>query len=82
MLITKGLAAALSLASPGAGIDDGNTVTIVSIKAFAYLVTAAANAINGNRTVLTFGPAAANLIALRAFNGIWWVLANTGVALL
>jgi len=81
MFITKGSAAALTLVAPAAGTDDGMTVTIVSTTAFAHAVTTPPGIINGANATLTFGAAVANLIVLRAFNGLWYVLANTGVVI-
>jgi hypothetical protein len=79
--ITKGSIAVLTLTNPAAGVDDGKTLTIVSTTAFAHTITTAANGINGNKSVATFGAAAANFITMKAFNGSWWVVGNTGVVL-
>jgi hypothetical protein len=81
VFITKGSAALLTLINPAAGPDDGKTVTIVSTTAFAHTITTGANGINGSLHIATFGAAVGNFIVFKAFNGSWWVVGNTGVAL-
>lgn len=79
--ITKGSAAVLTLTKPTAGTKDGFTLTVISTTAFAHTITTGANGFNGSLTTATFGAAVGNFIVLKAFNGSWWVVGNTGVVL-
>lgn len=72
--ITKGSAAALTLAAPIPGVDDDAELTIVSTTAFAHTVTQTTPGFNAGSTasdVGTFGAAIGNNIQLKAFNGVW-----------
>lgn len=81
--ITKGSAAALTLAAPTT-VPDGTTLTIVSTTAFAHTVTQTTPGFNGGGAasdVATFGAAAGNSISLIATGGVWYVTNLTGVTL-
>ena len=84
--ITKGSAAAYTLAAPVAGLpqnggQDGNILRISSATAFAHVITFPTNALNGNKHIATFGAAAGNGIELHAKGGVWLVFQNNGVTL-
>jgi hypothetical protein len=84
--ITKGSAAAYTLAAPVAGLpqnggQDGNILRICSATAFAHVVTVPSNVFNGNKHIATFAAAIGNGIELHAKGGIWLVFANQGVTL-
>jgi hypothetical protein len=88
VILKAGAADALTLAAPVAGQpsaitpgDDGQELTIVAADAFAYTVTAPANAINGNKHIATFGAAAGDAIKLVAYNGVWYAEFLNGVTL-
>lgn len=85
VIITKAVAAALTLADPAAGADDGKLLTIISTTAAAHTVSnAAGSGFNGGGAVsdlATFGAAVGNGMALRAYGGKWLVERNTGVTL-
>jgi hypothetical protein len=84
---------AMTLATPKAGVygtvptgigepnDDGKELLIYSTTAQAHTITTAANKINGNKHVATFGAAIGDYIRLIAFNGIWYVLDSNGITL-
>jgi hypothetical protein len=84
VFITKGSAAALTLAAPtagdpGAGGDDGKELIIVSTTAFAHTVTVATagfNDLGAAGDVCTFTAAKGNGIRLIAYGGDWWVVGN------
>src|SRR6185437_4328756 len=89
VFITKGSAAAITLATPTAGLpsaggDDGKTLTIVSTTAFAHVVTTAANKIaDGSTTTkdtLTFAAHAGSCAKLVAYNALWYLLIGSTVA--
>ena len=79
--ITKGSAAALTLAAPVAGTDDGKEIEIYSETAFAHVVTCASEGFNGKGSTgtATFGAAKGNAMRVRARNGHWWSLNGLGV---
>lgn len=71
VFLAKGSAAAITLAAPVVGDDDGRTLIIISETAFAHVVTAPSNVINGNKVTATFGATANNNIEFVARNGFW-----------
>jgi hypothetical protein len=82
--ITKGSAAAYTLALPVAGLpqnggQDGYVLKICSSTAFAHTVTTPANGLNGANHILTFGAAVGNGVELHAKNGTWLVFNKNGV---
>jgi hypothetical protein len=84
--ITKGSAAAYSLAAPVAGLpqnggQDGQVLRIVSASAFAHVITTPSNVLNGNKHIATFAAAVGNGLELHAKNGQWLVFQNNGVTL-
>lgn len=89
VVITKGLAAALTLAAPVAGDpasggDNGKKLTIVSGTAFAHTVTNAAPGFNNGGAladVATFAAAIGNCLELVAYNGVWHTTNLKGVTL-
>ena len=84
-VITKGTAAALTLADPTAGVHDGVTLTIISATAAAHTVSnAAGSGFNGGGAtadVATFGAAKGNNIVLVAYQGDWYVRSSVGATL-
>jgi hypothetical protein len=83
-VITKATAAALTLAAPTAGTDDGKTLLIISATAAAHTVTQTTPGFNGGGSgadVGTFGAAIGNGLLLVAYNGRWLIVNNTGVTL-
>lgn len=81
--ITKGTAAALTLAAPTAGAisaggDDGRVLRIMSTVAAAHTVTTPSNKINGNKLTCTFGGAVTDFVELVAYNGIWRTAGSSG----
>jgi len=72
-IITKAGVAAMTLAAPVAGVDDGKILTVLSTTANAHTITFAANGLNGNKTTITFGAVIGNQVELIAFNGSWFV---------
>lgn len=85
-IITKGSAAALTLAAPIAGAPstggmDGMQLEVMSTTAFAHTVTTPSNKISGTLHIATFANAVANYIRFRAYNGIWYPNGNLNVTL-
>lgn len=86
VLLKAGSAAAMTLAAPAAGLpsaggQDGLDFLIISTDAYAYTVTTAANGINGNKHIATFGGAAGDSVRLVAYNGVWYASELNGVTL-
>ena len=86
VVITKGSAAAITLAAPVAGAqsaggDDGKKLEIYSTTAFAHTVTFS-NGLAGagaSADVATFGTAAANRFSVFAYNGAWFLSGGAAV---
>ncbi len=86
VFLKAGSAAAMTLVAPTAGApsaagDDGKEITIIAEDAFAYTVTTPANKINGAKHIATWTAAIGNGMTMIAFNGIWYAVVLTGVAL-
>lgn len=89
VLVTKAGVIALTLAAPTAGVDDGMVISITSANgAYADTLTATAllqNGANGSPfTTATFGVTSTFIggtLVLKAYNGFWFVVSATGVAL-
>jgi hypothetical protein len=79
-VITKGSIAALTLAAPTAGTDDGVRIEITSNTAFAHTVTATGLFLTGTASVnlATFAAFAGARLSLRAYNGKWFA-SGTGI---
>ena len=72
MTRTKGSAAAITLAVPVAGTDDGKELTFVDTTGAAHTITTPASGLNGTSHVGTFGGTKAQSATFRAYNGGWW----------
>jgi hypothetical protein len=84
--LKAGSAAAMTLGAPVAGSqlnggNDGLSLKIVALDAYAYTVTCAANSINGNKDTATWTAAIGNALTLEAFGGVWIASGLNGVAL-
>ena len=66
---------------PAAGGQDGQTLLVYDQGGHAHTVTTAANGIDGNKHIATFGGTAQSYIRFRAFNGVWTVVGSSGVTL-
>jgi hypothetical protein len=80
-VITKGSAAALTLAAPTAGADDGNTITIFSSTAFAHVLTATGllNTGSANHNTATWAAQLGGSLTLWAYGGKWYAEAQVGI---
>ncbi len=79
--ITKGSVAAITIAAPTAGTDDGKVLLINTETAFAHVITCSSNGFDdkGSSGTITFTAAKGNSVILLARNGRWWVFAPRGV---
>jgi hypothetical protein len=83
VVITKGSAAALTIADP-ATADNGCRMTIISTTAFAHTVTRTTTGFNNagaSGDVATFGAAAGNGMTIVAYGAKWYVENTLGVTL-
>lgn len=80
-VITDAGIAALTLAAPTAGSDDGVTISIISSTAFAHTLTATGLLQTGSASVnvATFAAFAGAGLTLKAFGGKWLVTASVGI---
>lgn len=76
-LLTKGSAAAITLADPAAA-DNGRTITIRSGSAFAHVITLASGigGVTSTDDVITFTNRASASITLKVINAKFWVVGS------
>lgn len=82
VFITKGSAAAITLAAPSNPADNGARLTIMDLSGYAHTVTATTVGFNaGNTTsdVATFGTAIGDGFEAVAYNGEWYTTNITNV---
>lgn len=82
-VITKAGVAALTLAAPRVGIDDGVLLQITSSTAFAHTVTATGLYADGagHVNLATFAAQIGATLILEAYQGKWYVLLQQGVVM-
>ena len=75
VMITKGSIAAITIAAPTAGADDGKTIEAISTTAFAHVVTSGTVGFNakGSSGTATYGAAKGNSFRIKAYQGNWYV---------
>lgn len=80
VLLTKGSAAAITLAAPTAGADDGKELSIVGTTAFAHVITSGVDGFNakGSSGTITFAASKGSSQTLVAYNGHWYTLGGVG----
>jgi hypothetical protein len=81
-MITKSTAiAAMTLAAPTAGADDGMNIEILSSTAFAHTITATGLLVDGAGHVntATFPAAGGGALDLVAYNGKWYVVNSQNI---
>jgi len=81
---------AMTLATPIAGGpltggpqngQDGDSLTVYDAGGYDHTITTPANAINGNKHIVTFNGTAGSRVTLVAFNGVYYMFDNSGVTL-
>lgn len=77
VFLSKGSAAAITLAAPTAGTHDGIIIRVVAISAQAHVITGGVDGFNakGSSGTITFGGAIGDSVTLVAYNGHWYTLA-------
>ncbi len=84
VMLTKAGVAAMTLAAPTAGVDDGKILRIVAATANAHTVTQASpgfNSAGGSGDVGTFGGAIGDNLVVLAYNGVWHVVSKVNVTI-
>lgn len=74
VMLTKAGVAAMTLAAPTAGTDDGKELTIIAATAQAHTVTIGGglNGAGAGADVGTFGGAVGDRFSVVAYNGAWY----------
>lgn len=80
-VITKAGVAAMTLAAPTAGVDDGVEIELFSSTAFAHTLTATGllQTASANVNVATFSASAGGGLRLIAFNAKWIAVSQIGI---
>lgn len=84
VMLTKAGVAAMTLAAPTAGTDDGKVLMMVAATANAHTVTQTTPGFNNGGTasdVATFGGAIGDNLVVVAYNGRWHVVSLRNVTL-
>jgi hypothetical protein len=76
--LTGATAQAYTLAAPIPGADDFKLLEIVNQSGQAHTVTTGTNGFNGADHVATYGATVGIVLALRAYQGVWYVGSATG----
>lgn len=81
VVLSKGSAAAITLAAPTSGTHDGWVIRVVAISAFAHVITGGVDGFNakGSSGTLTFGGALGDSVTLMANGGHWYAVSKTNV---
>jgi co-chaperonin GroES (HSP10) len=76
IFLSKGSAAAITIAAPTATTHDGIIIRIVAISAQAHVVTCATVGFNakGSSGTLTFGGAIGDSVVIEAYQGNWYTV--------
>lgn len=74
-------AEAMTLAAPTSGADDGKTLRIVSLTAFAHTVVGAVGYSGTSNKTATFGAVIGNMLNLVALGGVWYQRPSTGITI-
>jgi hypothetical protein len=71
----------MTLAAPTAGVDDGLSIAVYSDSTQAHTITATSLFAAGValKTTATFAAFRGAGLQLRAYNGVWQVIATTGI---
>ncbi len=81
VILSKGSAAAITLAAPTNGTHDGYTIKVISASAFAHVITGGVDGFNakGSSGTLTFGGAKGDSVTLVAYGGHWYTASKVNV---
>lgn len=72
---------ATTLATPTATTDDGKVIRVWDTGGHAHTITTAANKIVPSHHLVTYNGTAGSFVELEAYQGLWYVGANSGVTI-
>jgi len=80
-VVDTGAADLMTLAAPTSEVDDGLSINVWSDSNFAHTITATSLFANGTalKTTATFAAFRGAGLGLRAMDGVWHVIAQTGI---
>jgi hypothetical protein len=79
--LTGGSATAYTITAPTPGADDFKLLEIADATGHAHTITGPVNCFNGVSNIATYNGTAGSVLALRAWQGVWYVNAGTTVVL-
>ena len=83
VVLSKGAAAAITIATPTATTHDGFLITVVSLTAQAHVITSATDGFNdkGASGTATFGGAIGDSVTLMAYQANWYVVGKVNITI-
>ncbi len=83
VVLSKGSAAAITLADPTTGVDDFSRLSVITSTAQAHVITDATSGFNakGSSGTATFTAAIGNGVELVAYQGKWYTVTKNGVTI-
>lgn len=83
VVLSKGSAAAITLAAPTAGTHDKIEIEVIAISAQAHVITGGVDGFNakGSSGTATFGGAIGDSVTFRAYNGHWYTTSKVNVTI-
>lgn len=83
VFLSKGSAAAITLAAPTATTHDGYIITVTAISAQAHVITGSVDGFNakGSSGTATFGGAKGDSVSFIAYQGHWYTLSKVNVTI-
>lgn len=83
VFLSKGSAAAITLAAPTNGTHDGRIIRVVAISAQAHVITGSVDGFNakGSSGTATFGGAIGDSVTFVAYGGHWYTLSLVNVTI-
>ncbi len=80
-VIVTGATRVMTMDSPTATAHDGYAISFHSANASAHTLTVGAAGFNGDKNVATFSGALTDFLQLKAYQGVWYVFASSGITL-
>lgn len=83
VVLSKGSAAAITIASPTPTTHDYITITVIAISAQEHVITCATDGFNGKGSsgTVTFGGAIGDSVTLMAYQGNWYVVGSVNATI-
>jgi hypothetical protein len=86
VLVTTAGVDAMTLATPAAGPpsaggNDGLKIKVIDMGGHEHTITTASNKINGGDHIATFGGSALQFAEFLAYQGVWYLISESGITL-